>query len=340
MMKHRALLLSVVVAAAGVAHADEKGADKAADKAAAKDDSVIVDRVIAVVDNSIVLSSEVEAVLEGLNKAQPMPDGIDKVAAMNERRAQVLESLIAEKLLDAEVKKLRVDVTPAEVDRVVLQTKTENNLTDEQLQMALGRQGMTLEEYRDQLKKQLTKMKIVQIKVKSRVNVSDADVKTAQMQKDKAAKSLGFSRVRARHILWLAPPTASAEQIEAAKAKALSAFGRLNGGADFAAIAEAESEDPGSKSRGGDLGAFGRGEMVPEFERVAFEAPIGKVVGPVRTAFGWHLIIVDEHIADVVADPEKAAREIRENLYQVETETQFKQYIDELKREAFIEKRL
>lgn len=301
---------------------------------------IVVERVVAVVDNAVVLSSELESVVEALMKAQPLQDGVDKAAAMAERRAQVLDTLIAEKLLEAEVRKLRIDVTAAEVERIVASTKAENNLTDESFKIALGRQGMTIDEYKEQLKKQLTKMKIVQLKVKNRVNVSDAEVKTAQMQKAKAAQVLGFTKVRARHILWLAPASASQEEIDAQKKKAIVARGRLEGGADFTEMAASESEDPGSKSRGGDLGAFGRGEMVPEFERAAFEAPVGKVVGPVRSPFGWHLIIVDERVSPVEGDATGAIEALREQMYQKETEIQFMQYIDELRREAFIEKRL
>ena len=311
--------------------------------AAPADDSVVLERVIAVVDNAIVLSSEVDTVVDQLAQAQPIPPGVDEAAVTRQRREQIVDTLIAEKLLDAEVKKLRIDVTKAEVDRIVLATMKENNLTEDTLKIALGRQGMTLDEYKDQLKKQLTKMKIVQIKVKARVNVTDTEVKTAAKQKEKALSSTSgapgqqFSRVRARHILWLAP---AGSDPEAAKVKAMAARARLEAGEVFADVAAAESEDPGSKGRGGELGTFGRGEMVPEFERAAFEAPVGKVVGPVRTPFGWHLILVEERVADAPGDPEKALEDLRQSLYEKEVEVQFQQYIEELKRDAFIEKRL
>ncbi len=304
----------------------------------AANDAVVVERIIAVVDNAIVLSSEVEAVIEQLSQSQPIAAGLDEKAVMQQRRDQVLDTLIAEKLLDAEVRKLRIDVTAAEVDRIVKATMEENNLTEDTLKIALGRQGMTLDEYKEQLKKQLTKMKIVQIKVKSRVNVTDTEVKTAAKQKEqsKAAPS-GPSQVRARHILWLVPAGSDGED---AKRLALAARGRIEAGAAFADVASAESEDPGSKSRGGDLGTFRLEEMVPEFARAAAEAPVGKVVGPVRTPFGWHLILVEERIADAPGDPEKALEDLRQKLYEKEVELQFQQYIEELKRDAFIEKRL
>ncbi len=305
--------------------------------AAAAVDSIVIDRVAAVVDNSIVLASEVDAVMEQIESAMPIPAGVDAVAVRRERRSQILDTLIAEKLLEAEVRKLRIDVTDAEVDRSLQNLMRENNLTEETLKMALGRQGLTLVEFRSQKKKELTKMKIVQLKVRSRVSVTDEDVKTAQRQQERAAAAQGFSKVRARHILYLVP---QGEDGEAQKRKALQARVKLEGGADFAELAAAESEDPGSRARGGDLGVFGRGEMVPEFERVAFEAPIGKVVGPIRTTFGWHVIRVDEHVDDGAPDADAATELIRNQLFSKELEAQFEQYLDELRRDAFIEKRL
>ena len=70
--------------------------------------------------------------------------------------------------------------------------------------------------------------------------------------------------------------------------------GRLEAGEDFAALATELSDDPGSKTQGGDLGFFGRGQMIAEFEEAAFNAQPGEVVGPVKTNFGYHLIRVEE----------------------------------------------
>jgi peptidyl-prolyl cis-trans isomerase SurA len=298
---------------------------------------IVVDRVVAVVDRAVVLQSEVDVIVAQFEQAMPIPAGVDAAAVRQERRAQVLDTLIAEKLLEAEVKKLRIDVTDAEVDRAIAGLIRENGLSEETLKMALSRQGMTLVDFKAQKKKELTKMKIVQLKVRSRVTVTDDDVKTALRQQERASQSAGFTKVRARHILWLVSP---GNDGEAQKRDALAARVALENGADFAELAAAKSEDPGSKARGGDLGTFGRGEMVPEFEAAAFAAPVGKVVGPVRTSFGWHLIRVEEQIRDAAADKEKASEALRNQLFGKELEAQFEQYLDELRRDAFIEKRL
>jgi peptidyl-prolyl cis-trans isomerase SurA len=262
--------------------------------ASGADDAIIIDRVVAVVDRAVVLQSEVDTVVEQLESAMPIPAGVDKDAVRRERRGQILETLIAEKLLEAEVRKLRIDVTDAEVERTLAGLMRENGLTEETLSLALARQGMTLAEFKAQKKKELTKMKIVQLKVRSRVNVTDDDVKAAQKQAERTAKAQGFTKVRARHILYLVP---QGQDGAAQQQRADDARRRLDAGADFAALAAAESEDPGSKQKGGELGAFGRGEMVPEFEKAAFEAPVGKVVGPIRSSFGWHVIRVDERVS-------------------------------------------
>jgi peptidyl-prolyl cis-trans isomerase C len=86
-----------------------------------------------------------------------------------------------------------------------------------------------------------------------------------------------MARARARHIL-----VSSEEACEDLKTQ-------IEGGADFAKLAESHSECPSGK-QGGDLGEFGPGEMVPEFDEVVFSADLGMVHGPVKTNFGYHLI--------------------------------------------------
>jgi parvulin-like peptidyl-prolyl isomerase len=296
--------------------------------------ATVVDRIAAVVNKSIVLQSEVSSLLEQMNLADPIPPGADVDKVMKARRDEVLDSLVAEKLLEEEVKKLRVDVTKAEVDRVVQGTMAEHGLTEETLQVALQRQGLTLEEYREGLKKQLTKMKIIQLKVKNRVQIDDTEVQAKRAQMKAAAAS--EYRVRARHLLFLVAPGSDGK---VAEAKALAAKARIDNGEKLEDLASTLSEDPGSKERGGDLGVFGRGEMVPEIERTAFSADVDKVAGPVRSPFGWHLILVTERVASPTKSDDAVTEDLRNRLYASEIETQFRAYLDQLKREAHIEKR-
>ncbi len=98
-------------------------------------------------------------------------------------------------------------------------------------------------------------------------------------------------QVRARHILLQVGGDRTEQQAEE---QMLAIRDRLAAGEDFATVATELSDDPGSKAQGGDLGFFGRGQMIGEFEEAAFSAVPGEIVGPVKTNFGYHLIQVEE----------------------------------------------
>jgi peptidyl-prolyl cis-trans isomerase SurA len=267
-------------------------------------------------------------------RAEPPPPGVDADKYKQARRREILDTLIAEKLLEQEIKKLRIEVTDAEVERVIENIKTQRNIDEQRLEAALAQQGLTLAEYREGLKKQLMKAKIIQLKVKNRVQVSDQDVKStyAAQQRLNAADF----KVRARHILFLVP---KGQDDGPARIKAEKALSRVMAGEDFATVAAEVSEGP-SKKNGGSLGVFGRGEMVPEFERAAFTAEPGKPIGPIRSPFGWHLILVEERIAGEAAPLEAIEDDLRNRLYEEEVERVFNSYIEDLKKQAHIEVRL
>jgi peptidyl-prolyl cis-trans isomerase D len=122
--------------------------------------------------------------------------------------------------------------------------------------------------------------------------VSDADIQS-YYDAHKADYDVK-EQVRARHILIAVPQGADAKTDAAAKAKAEGLLKQLRGGADFAALAKANSDDPGSKDSGGELGFFTRGRMVPEFEKAAFALQPGQISDLVKTSFGYHIIQVEE----------------------------------------------
>lgn len=101
--------------------------------------------------------------------------------------------------------------------------------------------------------------------------------------------------VRARHLLVRVAPDASEADRKAAREKIERLRRQIQGGKSFAEVARESSEDPGTKDRGGDLGFFERGRMIPEFEQAAFSLKAGTVSEPVETSFGYHLIFVEEH---------------------------------------------
>ena len=116
-------------------------------------------------------------------------------------------------------------------------------------------------------------------------------------------------QVKAQHILIRTEGVPEAQ----VQAKLKEVETQLNA-ANFGQLAKKFSEDPGSKEKNGDLGFFSKGQMVPEFEQAAFEAPIGKVIGPIKSAFGHHFIKVNEKKAAVVADYAKFENQIAQEV--------------------------
>jgi peptidyl-prolyl cis-trans isomerase C len=130
-------------------------------------------------------------------------------------------------------------------------------------------------------------------------------VDDAEMLKFYEAHKGEYEQVHARHILIHTKPL-SAGQKEQTDAEALAKVQDLRkkimDGADFAAVASQESDDAGSKVKGGDLGSFKRGQMVPQFEQAAFTLKIGELSEPVKTQYGYHLIKVESREAKSFAE--------------------------------------
>ena len=112
-----------------------------------------------------------------------------------------------------------------------------------------------------------------------------------------AKVSVSDDTLKSQIALVVSNNTEAAKQSEAALARIKELKAKIDAGADFAELAKEHSACP-SKAKGGDLGEFSRGMMVPEFDKVAFELPAGKVSDPVKTQFGWHLVKVTEKKPD------------------------------------------
>ncbi|MGH9648040.1 MAG: peptidylprolyl isomerase [Bryobacteraceae bacterium] len=131
--------------------------------------------------------------------------------------------------------------------------------------------------------------------------LSAGDPDEAALRAYYAAHKQDWDEVKARHILIRmqgskVPVREGHKDLtdEEALAKAKEVRAKIVAGAKFEDQAKIESDDTGSGENGGDLGTFGAGQMVPEFDEVVFKAPVGQVTEPIKTAFGYHLILVEE----------------------------------------------
>jgi peptidyl-prolyl cis-trans isomerase D len=137
-------------------------------------------------------------------------------------------------------------------------------------------------------------------------------------------------RWRASHILISVADQQDAAAVEDARARAEAALIRIQKGEDFAAVAKEVSEDPGSKSEGGDLGYFKQGDMVPAFEEAAFELAVGETSDLVQSELGFHIIQMNEARPFKEKTFEEARAQARDDYLQNEAEKLFYDYKDKL----------
>ena len=145
------------------------------------------------------------------------------------------------------------------------------------------------------------------------------------------------AQVQARHILIKVPQGASAATIEAARLRLVEVRREIIGAADFSRVAKSRSEGS-SASAGGDLGYFSKGRMLPEFDEVAFSMAPGEISQPVRTAVGWHLIYVENHLDEVDVTEEQGFAMVRTYLVQQQQSQARLQVLEQLRSRNRIER--
>jgi len=246
----------------------------------------VIDKIIAKVDNNILLESEVQKTyIEALSQGQ---QGIEPPT-----RCQVFESLVVNKLMVAKAEIDSVLITDAEV---TLQVENRFNQVMQQfggdeavLAQAYGKTGDQLRsELQDVIREQLIVNKM-RGKITEGVTVSPAEVK--QFYNSIPRDSLPFFSAEVTVGQLVKKPDVD-PRIKEKMITQLKQFKQdiLEGNADFATLAKKHSEDPGSGSQGGDLGFFRRGELAPEYEATSLGLRLGEISDPVETDFGLHMI--------------------------------------------------
>lgn len=233
---------------------------------------------------------------------------------------QVLEALIQEKIVDAEAKKADIKISDEDLDKE-LEKMVEEAGGQAQFEQMLMYYGMDKDEMKNNLK---TNLKIKAL-VKDDISVTDKDVEDYFLANK--AEFEQVEEVKASHILV----------DEEEKAKEI--YKELKDGGDFAELAKEHSKD-GSAQFGGDLGFFPRGEMVKEFEEVAFSLGVGEISEPVKSEFGYHIIKVAEKQEAKEADLESNKEEIKDKVFEKKIPEAYQAWYQEVYPEYKIENKL
>lgn len=238
--------------------------------------------------------------------------GITQPNDFKQYQQEVVDQLIVQELLWQEAKRRDFVVDDEFVDARLQEMKSGFEREVEFL-FRIEEGGFTEETYREDIRQQVSVQRMISQGISSGIAISDEDVEhfyntnIDQMQKPLA--------VHAQHILITPKSTALADH-QAARAEAESILAEIRGGADFVEIATSRSEGP-SAERGGDLGYFGPGQMVPAFEQAAFALQPGEISEVVQTQFGYHVIRVEDRRGGETAPLEETADQIRSYLRQL-----------------------
>lgn len=269
----------------------------------------LVDRIVAVVGDSVVLASDVKEQIERRRAfGEPVPDDPEGLAALERQELQALvNELVIIQAAERDSLIIPEEDVQAQVQAAV--SEQERNLGGRaQFEAALTAEGMTLQQYRRMIEQSVRRSGIrQQYEATLQRDRRPPPVTDREMQEffDARRAELGSRPATIEFEQVVVTPTAS----EAARAEALGraqeALAELAAGEEFETVARRFSDDVGTRERGGELGWFERGRMVPEFERAAFALRPGQTSGIVETSFGFHIIKVDR-----VRGRERLARHI------------------------------
>lgn len=300
---------------------------------------LIVDRVVATVNDEIILHSEL------MMRVAPLAFELGKITDPKERarrssklRSQVLGEMINEELVTQAASTAKLDVGAKEVDAAIADLKRQNQLDDEQLKEALRMQGYSMSSYRKDVRNQIIRMRAVNTLVRPKVSISDDDVRAKYDAN--ARRAAQVSEVKLQHILIALPPQHDEAQKKAARDKAADIIARAKNGEPFAKLAEAFSDDPATRNTGGDLGWIERGTIATEWEVIVFGMAKGETRGPVSGPRGLHVFHVSDLKDSKQEDFESVKEKLRNELYRAELDKQTRIWVDELRKKAHFEIKL
>lgn len=243
------------------------------------------------------------------------------------------QQLIASELLYQAGQKIELKDLDKQIEEKVAETKKRYTAAGE-FEKELKNNGLTEKDLRELTRKSLVINNYIEKEIVAKIAVNEADAK--KFYDENGEKFKTDESVRASHILLKADEKATPEEKKKAKEKAEGLLKKVKAGEDFAELAKKESGCP-SASVGGDLGYFGKGQMVPQFEKAAFEMKTGDISGIVETSFGYHIIKVTDKKAAGTVDFKEVKPRIEEYLKGQKVQSTIMAKIDELKEKSKIE---
>jgi peptidyl-prolyl cis-trans isomerase SurA len=307
-------------------------------------DAAIVERVVAVVGERPILLSELRL------RARPhlyrialsTPSPAQQAAAESDMFKELLNRMIDERLEEQAADKAHLSVTPEEVDNGIKQVAAQNRITPREVVADAKRQGLTEQDYRDEIRRQVLEGKLIQLRVRGRVRVTDQDARAAYLHMQKEYTSQ--QPVDLKILVLQIPPGSTPETIKARQVLALDLSRRAKGGEDFCKMVENYSEDPSTKGTCGSRGEVPKSALFPQLAQAADSLKPGETSDPInfRDPMGQTAILVVQLASNQPKLPpfEQVKEQMMERAFIEATERQRKLWLQELRRGVYIDVRL
>ena len=295
----------------------------------------VVDRIVAVVNDDIITLFDLNHLLK------PYVSEIEKSNYPTETEQKMLykvreegiNQLIDQKLTDQEIKRSNITISEKDVDDRIEQIKAANFFTDEDMRAELAKNGSSLEEFRQQIKDQILRIKLINLEVKSKAVITKEDIKGYyDSHRDQYA---GKEKYHLRNILMKIPSFANDKEKLEIKTKMDSVLTRLHAGESFETLAMVYSESS-SAADGGDLGWFELDSLSPQLKKMVQEMKAGEYTSVVNTDQGYQIFLVQDVIKTPGKSLEEVSSEIERTLYNDIVNTKFQTWLEDLRKQSHI----
>lgn len=293
----------------------------------------VVDKIVAIVNDEVITQSELEESMLSFVADYQFRYGPEEAQdRLSEAKSDALNRLVEEKLILQEAKRREIRVDEASVDERVQETKSKF-ASEEEFKQILSESGLTIEKLGNRYKEQLMMRTLINGIVYHNIQITPTQVSAYYHGlKNEFTQP---ARAKFRIIVLKFKPEKEKYVVSSQAAELLD---RIRSGEDFGIIAQRYSEGPNAVD-GGDMGFVSKGEMVKEIDEVVFSLKEGEVSEVIETSLGCNIIKVEKKLPESELSLAEATPMIRERLFGREAELLLREFIDNLKKEAYIDVR-
>ena len=296
----------------------------------------LVDRIVAVVNNDIILNSDIEQALSVAAAAldQQHYATAQKQEILKKQRQRILDQLIYDKLTDQQVKRDHINIGDDEVNATIERIRSVNKMSDQDLRRALELDGISYDDYRKQIKDRLLRTRLVNREVKSKIVITDEDVKAYYDSHQNEYG--GQKKLELSHILIRVSPAAGSAEKARARDQIDDIYKRLQNGEAFDKLASQYSEAP-SAQRKGDLGVFDINQLSENIQQAVQKLGPQQFSKVVDTDQGFQIFYITSLTQSGAKPLEEVRGEIQEKIYTESVDQKFNAWIKELRQRSHIQ---